>query len=262
MKYAIIGGTGVYDPSILENIRTEEVTTPYGDVRVEVGTFQGLEVAFMPRHGKGHKIPPHKINYQANIWGLKALGVEKVLATNAVGSTNRSMRPGDFVVVDQFIDFTKVREQTFFDGGDNPVVHTDVTDPYCPALRSALFDAGKELGLSIHPRGCYACFEGPRFETAAEVRMANILGGDLVGMTGVPEATLAREAGLCYSTVAMVTNMGAGIAENPLTHEEVVEVMAENTKKIRDLLMRALVSIPKEVTCGCANGKTPLKGLE
>ena len=261
MKYAIIGGTGVYDPQLLENIRTEEVQTPYGAVSLQVGTYQGVEVAFMARHGADHSIPPHRINYRANIFALKKLGVERILATNAVGSVNRNMRPGSFVVVDQYLDFTKTRDHTFFDGGENPVVHTDVTDPYCPELRESLFASGRSLGLDIHPRGCYACFEGPRFETAAEIRMTGILGGDLAGMTGVPEATLAREAGICYSTVCMVTNMGAGIAADPLSHEEVVEIMGRNTLRLKDLLMKTLLTIPEECQCGCAKGKTALTGL-
>lgn len=261
MRYAIIGGTGVYDPQLLTGIRSETVTTPYGSVPVTVGSYEGLEIAFMARHGQDHSIPPHRINYRANIFALKKLGVQRILATNAVGSVNRNMKPGHFVVVDQYLDFTKTRDHTFFDGGENPVVHTDVTDPYCPEIRASLFRSGCELDLDIHERGCYACFEGPRFETAAEIRMTSILGGDLAGMTGVPEATLAREAGMCYSTVAMVTNMGAGIAAEPLSHEEVVAIMGQNTANLKGLLMKALLHIPETCGCGCSLGKTPLTGL-
>lgn len=262
MKCAIIGGTGVYDPRLLEDVREEQVSTPYGPIAVEVGTFEGVEVAFMARHGKGHSIPPHKINYRANIWGLKALGVERVLATAAVGSLNPEMTPGHIVVVDQFLDFTKGRDHTFFDGGENGVVHTDVTEPYCPELRAALSRCGRELGLDMHDRGVYVCTEGPRFETAAEIRAYRILGSDVVGMTNVPESTLAREAGLCYAAMAMVTNMAAGISQDPLTHDEVVEVMAANTENVRRLALKAIRSLTPERSCRCSQVERPLKGLE
>lgn len=262
MKYAIIGGTGVYDPQHLSDLREVQITTPYGDVAVEVGIYQGVEVGFMPRHGKGHSIPPHKINYRANIWGLKALGVERVLATVAVGSLNPEMTPGHIVVIDQFLDFTKGREHTFFDGGENGVVHTDVTEPYCPELRAALISCGRALGLSIHPQGVYVCTEGPRFETAAEIRAYRLLGGDVVGMTNVPEAVLAREAGLCYAAMAMVTNMAAGISKSPLTHDEVVEVMAANTENVRRLALETIVQTAADRKCRCAHVERPLQGLD
>src|SRR5690606_29757669 len=202
-------------------VRSTVLDTPYGEVEVQIGRYKGVEVAFMPRHGKGHSIPPHRINYRANIWGLKMLGVEVILATAAVGSINPEMKPGNFVIVDQFLDFTKGRTSTFFDDGSQGVVHVDVTEPYCPAVREVLIETGRELGLRLHDRGTYVCVEGPRFETAAEIRAFRILGGDVVGMTSVPEAVLAREAGICYAAMAMVTNMGAGMEERPLSHEEV-----------------------------------------
>lgn len=258
MEYAIIGGTGVYDPKLLDDVGSQKVETPYGPIEVQVGTYKGAQVAFLPRHGRGHSIPPHKINYRANIWGLKALGVRRILATNAVGSINLEMKPGDFVIIDQFLDFTKSRALTFFEGGDQGVVHTDVTEPYCPQLRSALIDVGKELGLSLHPKGTYVCCEGPRFETAAEIRAFRILGGDVAGMTGVPEVVLAREAGICYATMAMVTNLGAGISDQPLTHEEVVEIMAANTERVRTLALETIARLPREQTCRCGSVQTPL----
>src|SRR5690606_29911334 len=153
MEYAIIGGTGVYDPKLLENVGTREVETPYGTITVQVGTYRGVEIAFLPRHGKGHSIPPHRINYRANIWGLKMLGVEVILATAAVGSINPEMKPGNFVIVDQFLDFTKGRTSTFFDDGSQGVVHVDVTEPYCAACREVLEETVRELGLGLHDRG-------------------------------------------------------------------------------------------------------------
>jgi len=253
VRLAIIGGTGVYDPRILSNIREQEVSTPYGNVQVKIGTYEGEEVAFLPRHGEQHSVPPHLINYRANILGLKRLGVERVIATTAVGSCNRSMKPGDFVLVDQFLDFTKSRPTTFFDGGEMGVVHTDFTEPYCPELRSLMMEAAKGLSVTVHNGGCYVCAEGPRFETPAEIRMYAQMGGDVVGMTNVPEVVLAHEAGLCYATVSMVTNYAAGISPTPLTHEEVLEVMAANGENLKQLIMSTLKAIPKERHCACAN---------
>ena len=190
MEYAIIGGTGVYDPRLLEDVREERVETPYGAVSLQAGVHRGVEVAFMQRHGAGHAVPPHKINYRANIWGLKLLGVKHILATAAVGSLAEAMRPGHFVIIDQFLDFTNARQQTFFDGGEPGVVHTDMTEPYCPSLRSVLVETGRRQGLDLHTEGVYVCTEGPRFETAAEIRAFRALGGHVVGMTNVPEAVL------------------------------------------------------------------------
>jgi 5'-methylthioadenosine phosphorylase len=251
IRMAIIGGTGVYDPRILSNIREEAVTTPYGDAALRVGTYEGEEVAFLPRHGAKHSVPPHLINYRANIAALKQFGVERVIATTAVGSTNRTMKPGDFVLVDQFLDYTKNRVSTFFEGGEQGVVHTDFTHPYCPECRAVLKAAAKGLDVTVHDGGTYVCTEGPRFETPAEIRMFATLGGDLVGMTNVPEVVLAREAGLCYATVSMVTNFGAGISPNALTHSEVLEVMAANAENLKRLVMGTLPNLPRERGCTC-----------
>ncbi|MFZ5824457.1 MAG: S-methyl-5'-thioadenosine phosphorylase [Bacillota bacterium] len=259
VRLAIIGGTGVYDPRILENIREEIITTPYGDAKVRIGTYQGEAVAFLARHGTNHSVPPHLINYRANIWALKMLGVERVIATTAVGSVNRNMKPGDFVLTDQFIDFTKGRASTFFDGGEAGVVHTDFTEPYCPEVRAILAGAAKEANIAAHNGGTYVCTEGPRFETPAEIRMFATLGGDLVGMTNVPEVVLAREAGICYTTVSMVTNFAAGISPTNLTHEEVLEVMAANSENLKRLVMAALASIPAERHCHCGENNQAMK---
>jgi 5'-methylthioadenosine phosphorylase len=250
VRLAIIGGTGVYDPSMLTGIRQEAVRTPYGDVTMRIGTFNGEEVAFLARHGSNHSVPPHLINYRANIWALKALGVERVIATTAVGSLRQEMKPGDFVLTDQFIDFTNNRICTFFDG-TNGVVHTDFTEPYCPECREVLVKAAEAVGIAMHRTGCYVCTEGPRFETPAEIRMFAVLGGDLVGMTNVPEVTLAREAGLCYATVSMVTNYAAGVSPTALTHEEVLEVMAANAGNLKNLAMATLRQLPRVRHCTC-----------
>ena len=257
VKIGIIGGTGVYDPNILKEIREETLNTKYGKVTVKIGTYLDEEIAFLPRHGAGHKVPPHKINYRANIYALQELGVEKIIATAAVGSLNLDMKLGDFVLLDQFIDFTKDRVQTFYEGEEG-VVHVDFTEPYCPELRELLQKASKEVGLKVQPIGNYVCTEGPRFETPAEIKMFKQWGGDLVGMTSVPEVILAREAEICYATVAMVTNFAAGISPKPLTHAEVVEIMAENTKNLQSLIMKAIELNEAERNCLC---KEALKEL-
>ncbi|MFZ5634910.1 MAG: S-methyl-5'-thioadenosine phosphorylase [Bacillota bacterium] len=248
VKVAIIGGTGVYDPQILSNIREEKITTAYGTVHAVIGTYRDMEMAFMARHGKDHSVPPHLVNYRGNIAGLKKLGVKSIFATAAVGSLNPDMKPGQFVFVDQFLDFTKGRPSTFVEEG---VVHLDMTEPYCPELRKLLSATAGEMGMEHHPAGTYVCTEGPRFETAAEIKMFRQLGGDLVGMTSVPEVVLAREAEICYATIAMVTNFAAGISPGKLSHQEVVEMMAENAEKLRGLVMRAVSGLDADRTCSC-----------
>lgn len=247
---AIIGGTGIYDPRILANIREETVNTPYGKVQFIAGEYAGKQVAFIPRHGSKHSIPPHLINYRANIWAMKKIGVRNILATTAVGSLNLSMKPGHFVLVDQFIDFTKGRISSFYEGGERGVAHVDVTDPYCPTLRRVIAEAASLSDISFHSSGVYVCTEGPRFETPAEIRMFEKLGGDLVGMTNVPEVVLAREAEICYSTVSMVTNFAAGISSQPLTHAEVIDTMRENGEKIKRLIMKTIELIDDQ-DCTC-----------
>lgn len=251
IKIAIIGGTGVYDPRILDNVREDNLTTPYGEVRFKVGDYNGQTVAFIPRHGSNHSIPPHLINYRANTWAMKKLGVRNIIATTAVGSLNVDMKPGDFVLIDQFLDFTKNRIHTFYEGGERGVVHVDVTSPYCSDLRSKLFAAATKHNISIHDRGVYVCTEGPRFETPAEISMFAKLGGDLVGMTNVPEVVLAREAEMCYATVSMVTNYGAGISAQPLTHGEVLDTMAANAENIKKLIMETIASLEPDKECQC-----------
>jgi 5'-methylthioadenosine phosphorylase len=252
-KTAIIGGTGVYDPRILENITEHRQSNRYGEVKYISGEYGGQEIVFLARHGTDHSVPPHLINYRANIWQLKELGVERVIATAAVGSLNLDMKPGSFVVTEQFFDFTKSRLSTFYDGGEMGVVHCDMTHPYCPEVRSALLAAGHEQGFAIHDGGIYVCTEGPRFETAAEVKMYRQLGGDLVGMTSVPEAVLARELGICYAAVCMVTNYAAGISPQRLTHKEVLDAMALATGNLKALFMAAISLIPLNRGCECHN---------
>ena len=262
MQLAIIGGTGIYDPLFLNNTENVLVVTPYGQVEVKTGEYRGQQVAFIPRHGSNHAVAPHRINYRANIWALKSLGVQYIVATNAVGSVNQNMRPGDFVLVDQFIDLTKTRSLTFFDGDGTPVVHTDMTNPYCPVLRKIIYEQGMAMHLPLHDKGCYVRFEGPRYETAAEVHMARMLGGDVVGMTNVPEVVLAREACICYATICIVTNMGAGLTAELLTHEEVSAVMTQNLGLVRELALNALISIGQQPPCTRGKNYVSLPGLQ
>lgn len=250
---AIIGGTGVYKAEMMDNAREVSLENKYGKVRLLTGEYQGRKIAFLARHGSGHSVPPHLVNYRANIQALKDLEVKKVIATAAVGSLNEAMKPLDFVVVDQFLDFTKGRISTFFEGGPQGVVHVDMTDPYCKEVREPIYQTAKKLGFSVHNGGCYVTAEGPRFETPAEIKMYKMLGGDVVGMTSVPEVVLAKEAGLCYATVAMVTNFAAGISTKALSHSEVLEAMQEISENISHLIMTLLEEIPLESTCNCRN---------
>ncbi|MCL6631439.1 MAG: S-methyl-5'-thioadenosine phosphorylase [Alicyclobacillus herbarius] len=250
-KFAIIGGTGVYDPALLEAPETYQIETPFGTCEVTIGRFHDKSVAFIPRHGRGHQVPPHRINYRANLWALKEIGVEQVLATTAVGSLTREVEPGSFVIVDDFMDFTRSRPLTFFEQGK--VVHIDMSDPYCARLRHHLRDKADQLGIAVHACGTYVCTDGPRFETAAEIRMYAALGGTVVGMTSVPEVVLAKECELCYATVCMVTNYGTGLSSTPLTHQEVVEQMAANVEKIRTWFFAVIDELDGPRTCACSH---------
>ncbi|NLA27102.1 MAG: S-methyl-5'-thioinosine phosphorylase, partial [Firmicutes bacterium] len=212
MKIAIIGGTGLYENPYLEEAREIIVETAYGAALLCSGRYRGKEIYFLARHGRRHGVPPHMVNYRANIAALKDLEIDAVISTAAVGSMRQGMPPGSRVVIDQFIDFTKSRPSTFHDKGGDEVVHIDMTVPYCPEIRKAILRAGEKLKEPLIDGGCYVCTEGPRFETPAEIKMLAHLGSDLVGMTNVPEVVLAREAGLCYATIALVSNFAAGIS--------------------------------------------------
>lgn len=246
IRLALIGGTGVNQPGWFHVVEERAVKTPYGEATVQLGEIDGVPVAFVSRHGPGHTVPPHRINYRANIWAIRAVGVRRIVATAAVGSLNEAMVPGDLVLVDQFLDFTRQRPITFFDGGPEGVVHTDVTDPYCSDLRRRLEEAARRFGFPVHGAGVYVAAEGPRYETRAEIRAYRMLGGDVIGMTGVPEVVLARELGLCYASIAMVTNMGAGMAANPVSHGEVEAMMRTYGARIRSLIGALLAELAAE----------------
>jgi len=253
-EIGIIGGSGLYDPGIIKDAQEVKVYTPYGEPSdyITVGKVEGRSVAFLPRHGRGHRIPPHKINYRANVWAMKELGVKFLISVSAVGSLRLDYKPGDFVVPDQFIDMTKKRDYTFFDG---PVVaHVSMAEPFCESLRRVIISASKDLNITTHDRGTYICIEGPRFSTRAESRVwKEVFKADIIGMTLVPEVNLACEAQLCYATIAMVTDYDV-FAEIPVTAEEVTRVMAENTEKVKRLLyevIKRLPEKPEEGLCSC-----------
>ncbi len=250
-EIGVLGGSGLYDPGILENVEEVKIYTPYGPPSdsILIGEVGGRKVAFLPRHGRGHRLPPHRINYRANIWAFKELGVTRVISVSAVGSLREDYRPGDFVCTDQFIDMTKKREYTFYDG---PVVaHVSMADPFCPELRKVCLEAAKREDITVHERGTYVCIEGPRFSTRAESRLWRQMGADIIGMTLVPEVVLAREARMCFVNIAMVTDYDVW-AEKPVTAQEVARVMAENIEKVKRLLYRMIPMIPRERKCGCA----------
>jgi len=257
-RFAVIGGSGVYDPTLLTDVRDQTVETDFGTARVAIGTFKGREVAFMARHGSGHSVPPGQINYRANIRALKQIGVEYVISTSAVGSLQPNVPPGTFVMVDNFLDFTRGRQSTFFDGGDRGVAHVDVTHPYGDTLGTLVKATADGLDLKLHDGGIYVCSEGPRYETAAEVKLYQTFGGTVVGMTNVPECVLAREAELCYRTICIVTNFAAGISPTKLTHKEVVDLMAERIEPLKKLVFGVLETIDEgKRDCSCA---TALQG--
>jgi len=252
MRAAIIGGTG-FDTLEGIHLRPEKVHTPYGDVLLFQGEEEWEDFFFLPRHGTTHSIPPHRINYRANIKALHQLGVTHVLATLAVGSISAHLPPGSLVVVDQFLDFTQNRESTFFNGGKEGFAHTLMSYPYCSALRQRLVEIGAAMGLKISPRGTYVCTNGPRLETAAEIRMFSILGGDVVGMTGVPEAPLARELGIHYAALAYSINWAAGIESGKeITFLE--EGVAALKKSILTLFLQTLKSSGLS-SCDCESAR-------
>jgi 5'-methylthioadenosine phosphorylase len=246
MRFAIIGGSGFYDAGETGS-ETRHVTTRYGDVAVDVLHLGDEDVLFLPRHGREHTIAPHLINYRANIAALKELGVSNILASATVGAMNPNILPGKLAIPVQFLDFTHGRASTFFDEGE--VKHVDVTEPYCPHLREALLNAAAARGLTLYPKATYVCTQGPRFETPAEIGMYKRMGGDLVGMTGVPEVVLAREAGICYATLALATNWAAGMADKVLSHEE-WQKQRKHIATVREIFFAVIASFADE-DCRC-----------
>ena len=250
-RIAVIGGTGVYDTEKMEVKETIKISTPFGEPSGEIQIVEqsGIEVAFLPRHGKGHIYPPHSVNYRANIWALKQLGVQRIVSPCAVGSLQEKFKPGEIVVVDQFIDFTKRRDYTFYDGPKT--IHISAADPFCPELRDIFMKEGRRFRIPIQSSGTYVCVEGPRFSTRAESRMFRDF-GDVIGMTLVPECQLALEQEMCYLSLAMITDYDVW-ADKPVDAKTVLNTMAENVDKIRKLVTSAIPKIPAErENCRCS----------
>ncbi len=256
VEIGIIGGTGVYDPALLKDSREVYPDTPYGkpSSKIIVGTLAGKRVAFLNRHGPGHEIPPHLVNSRANIRALKSLGAGYIIAPTAVGSLQEGYKPGDLVVIDQFIDRTHGRQSTFYDNGK--VCHISVADPFCPDLRKILIETGKSLGFALHEKGTIVCVNGPRFSTRAESFLFKSWGCHTINMTLVPECVLAREAEICYAAIAMVTDYDCWKDHN-VSIEEIVATMKQNEAKVKKMLVEAIAKIPAERKCVCA---TALKG--
>lgn len=242
IEFAVIGGTGLTEIEGLEVIHREVVHTPYGEPSGPVthGMIGGKRIVFLARHGYTHTIPPHKINYRANLWALKSLGVEKVVAIAAVGGITQEMQPTRLAIPDQIIDYTYGRGHTYFEEGLTHVTHIDFSWPYCADMRQALLTAAECAGLDVVPRGTYAATQGPRLETAAEIARLERDGCDLVGMTAMPEASLARELELCYASCAVVANWAAGKESEEITMDDIRQNLVVGMANARALL-RALI---------------------
>jgi 5'-methylthioadenosine phosphorylase len=254
-EIGVFGGSGFY--SLLEDAQEVVVETPYGEPSgaVTVGEIAGRRVAFLPRHGPRHQLPPHMINYRANIAAMKQLGVTRLLGPNAAGSLQPHVRPGDFVICDQFVDRTRGRRDTFFDGPQT--MHVSLADPYCPQLREVGWQTAERLGLSVHRTGTVVVIQGPRFSTRAESRWFRSAGWDVINMTQYPEAALAREAELCYVNISLITDYDVGVegdpGAKPVSAEEVLATFQANLGRLRGLITGLIAATPRERTCACGS---------
>jgi 5'-methylthioadenosine phosphorylase len=254
-EIGVIGGSGFY--SLIEGAREVVVDTPYGapsDV-ITVGELGGRRIAFLPRHGRKHQLPPHAINYRANVSAMQSLGVTRLLGPCAAGSLQPHVRPGDFVLCDQFVDRTRGRPDTFFDGPE--VMHVSAADPYCPQLRGVAWNAVQELGYPAHETGTVVVIQGPRFSTKSESRWFRAAGWEVINMTQYPEAMLAREAELCYLNISLITDYDVGVAGDPraapVSAEEVLRQFAANLGRLRELIVGIIAACPPERTCRCGS---------
>ena len=260
MPIGLIGGSGLYDIGGLAIREEISLSTPYGATSstYKLGNLGDTELIFLARHGVPHRIPPHKVNYRANMWGFKSLGVEKIISVGAVGGISSEMRPGSIVILDQIIDMTMgARAATFYD--EEKVMHIDFTHPYCSEMREIFIQAAGHISLPVKKSGTYICVNGPRLETEREIQFFSFIGADVVGMTTMPEAALARELEMCFTGISVVTNYAAGIAGARLTTTEVVESMRNALDAIKALLRAAVPRIPGHRSCAC---KDALKDAE
>jgi len=257
-EIGVIGGSGIYEIEGLEDVEDVECSTPFGPPSdaIRIGTLEGRRVAFLPRHGRGHRLSPSEVPYKANIYALKTLGVERIISLNAVGSLREEIKPLDFVIPDQIIDRTKGRESTFF--GEGIVAHINFADPFCPELSEILYRAALEEGVRAHRGGVYVVIEGPAFSTRAESKLHKLMGGTVVGMTVIPEAKLAREAEICYAALASVTDMDVWMEGSGLSALEIARNLLLNAERAKRIIRRACALIPKERKCSCGEA---LKGV-
>ena len=251
----VIGGSGFY--KFLQTKEASQQVTPYGSpsASVKLSEVKGRRVAFIPRHGEHHEFPPHVVPYRANLYALKQLGVERVYGPTAVGSLKAGIRPGDFVISDQFVNFTNGRKDTFFDGPKT--AHVGSADPYCPQLREIVMEVSKGLGIRVHKKGTVVVIQGPRFSSRAESKFFRAQGWDIINMTQYPEAILARELEMCYVNISLVTDYDVGLEGDPkvkpVSNDEVMRVFNENLGKLRSLLLKAIEMAPSKRTCPCGS---------
>jgi len=249
----VIGGSGLYEMEGLEEVREVSLKTPYGDPSDAfiTGRLEGVKIAFLPRHGKGHRIQPSSLNFRANIYAMKKLGVHWIIGVSAVGSMKESIHPGDMVIPNQFIDRTVGRPNTFF--SDGMVCHISFADPVCPALSQILGRAGEEAGATVHKEGTYLCIEGPQFSTRAESKLYRSWGVDIIGMTNLPEARLAREAEICYATIAFATDYDCWHPEaGDVSIGEVLRILAQSARTAKNAIRIAVNRLPETRDCICA----------
>ncbi len=252
-KIAVIGGTGLYDIEGMTDIEEVALDTPFGKPSdtIIIGKLEGVGIAFLPRHGKGHRILPAEIPQRANIYALKYLGVEHIIATHSVGSFKQEIKPGDLVIPDQLIDRTRSRVSSFF--GEGIAVHIPFAEPFCPVLSQIVFETAKDTGATVHPKGTYVAMEGPAFSTRAESRLYRSWGADIIGMTALPEAKLAREAEICYATIACVCDYDSWHERiQPVTVDIILKIQHQNTDTARQIIKLAISRIPGKRHCDCA----------
>jgi 5'-methylthioadenosine phosphorylase len=252
-KIGVIGGSGLYDIEGLTDIEEVNIDTPFGKPSdaITIGRLGEIGIAFLPRHGKGHRVSPTEVPYRANVYALKGLGVEWIIAVNTVGSFKQEIKPGDLVIPDQLIDRTRSRANSFF--GEGIVVHIPFAEPFCPVLSQILLEAARETGASVHPKGTCVVMEGPAFSTRAESRLYRSWGADIIGMTALPEAKLAREAEICYAIIAGVTDYDSWQEQSePFTVDVILNILRQNIDTIKRIIKLAVARIPEKRDCECA----------
>ncbi len=252
-QIGVIGGSGVYEIEGIKNVKEIKLTTPFGSPSdsIVVGELDGVRCAFLPRHGRGHRISPSEVNSRANIYAMKTLGVERIIAVSACGSLKEEIKPGDFLIPDQLFDRTRERPRSFFGGG--VVGHVGFAEPYCKELSELIFKKGKEMRIPMHLGGTYVCIEGPMFSTKAESKVFRQLGFSIVGMTNLPEARLAREAELCFSTIGLVTDYDVWKEGEEVSVEKVIATINKNVLNVKKLIKAVAPEIKSERDCPCAS---------